>query len=130
MDKTKTPNTPYREKIGYSRAEFNAIFQIYSQNVYAGFFRDFSFTEHQGRFYISFCEEAGKVPLVTIEKKRLGPRHHLFIATSPGHKGALVEIARSEKLDSFIRQLRRKIEALKTGKGLSATNAENIESIV
>ena len=130
MDKTKTPNKPYREKIGYSRAEFNAIFQIYSQNVYAGFFRDFSFTEHQGRFYISFLEEAGKVPLVTIEKRQLGPRRHLFVATSPGHKGALVEIARSEKLDSFIRQLRRKIEALKIGRGFSGEIADNIESIV
>lgn len=130
MDQTKTPNKPYREKIGYSRAEFNAIFQIYSQNVYAGFFRDFSFTEHQGRFYISFCEEAGKVPLVTIEKKQLSAQRHLFVATSPGHRGALVEIARSEKLESFIRQLRRKIEALKTGKGLSAHTAENIETIV
>ncbi|HPF78347.1 MAG TPA: DUF2794 domain-containing protein, partial [Alphaproteobacteria bacterium] len=77
---------PYQQKIGYTRKEFGAIFQIYSQNVYNGLFRDFSFSEVQGRYYISFREEAGKTPLITIEKQRLGPDRVLFTATSPGPK--------------------------------------------
>ena len=64
----------YPIKIGFTRHEFNAIFQLYSQNVYAGFFKDFSFTEDEGRFYISFREEAGKIPFITIEKKKISPR--------------------------------------------------------
>lgn len=97
---------------GYSRAEFGAIFQLYSQNVYTGLFRDFSFTEHSGRFYISFREEAGKAPLVTIEKRRLGPDRHLFVATSPGRQGRLMEIARSEKIQSFVDVLKHRIALL------------------
>ena len=102
---------PQNQKIGYSRAEFRAIFQIYSENVYSGLFRDFSFSELSGRYFISFREEAGKTPLVTIEKRRLGPDRVLFTATSPGVKGQPVEIARSEKLLSFVEQLRNKVKA-------------------
>ncbi|MEM8833970.1 MAG: hypothetical protein AAGB32_05460 [Pseudomonadota bacterium] len=112
-----TTNSPFSQKIGYSRKEFGAIFQIYSQNVFNGLFRDFSFTEINGRYYISFREEAGKTPLVTIEKRKLGPDRVLFVATSPGPKNQLVEIARSEKLESFIRQLRGKIEIMRNGRG-------------
>jgi hypothetical protein len=57
-------------RVGYTRSEFGAIFQIYSQHVYTGLFRDFSFTEFDGRYYISFREEAGATPLITIEKRR------------------------------------------------------------
>ena len=117
---------PYQSKIGYSRKEFGAIFQIYSQNVYNGLFRDFSFSEANGRYYISFREEAGKTPLVTIEKRRLGPDRVLFIATSPGPKNSLVEIARSEKLEAFIRQLRGKIETFRAGRSLSGDNVKSI----
>lgn len=99
--------------IGYTRHEFGAIFQVYSQNVYAGLFKDFSFTEHQGRYYISFREEAGKTPLVTIEKRRLGPDRNLFVATSTGPRGTLIEIARSEKIDHFVAALREKIEQMR-----------------
>ena len=79
-----------------------------------------------GKYFISFREEAGKTPLITIEKRKIGPDRSLFVATSPGAKGALTEIARSEKLDSFIRQLRQKIEALRTGR----SGGENIKSMV
>ncbi len=99
--------------VGYTRREFGEIFQVYSQNVYAGFFRDFSFTEAHGRYFISFREEAGKTPLVTIEKRRLGPDRSLFIATTPGPKGAPVEIARSEKIEAFVRALREKIDQMR-----------------
>lgn len=101
-----------KTKIGYSRKEFGAIFQIYSQNVYNGLFRDFSFTDTKNRYYISFREEAGKTPLITVEKQKLGPDRVLFIATTPGPKETLVEIARSEKIESFARQLKGKIEIL------------------
>lgn len=104
-------------KIGYTRCEFGLIFQIYSQNVYSGLFRDFSFTEMNGRYFISFREEAGKTPLVTIEKRRLSAGRSLFVATTPGPKGALDEIARSEKIESFVSQLRAKIETMRTGRG-------------
>lgn len=114
---TMSVKPPLAGKIGYSRKEFGSIFQIYSQNVYNGLFKDFSFSEINGRYYISFREEAGKTPLVTIEKRRLGPDRVLFIATTPAPKSQLIEIARSEKLDSFIRQLRGKIEILRAGKG-------------
>ncbi len=100
-------------KIGYSRYEFGKIFQIYSQNVYSGLFKDFSFTDMNGRYYISFREEAGKTPLITVEKRRLGPDRNLFVATTPGPKGQPVEIVRSEKIDSFAERLKDEINALR-----------------
>lgn len=102
--------------IGYTRYEFGQIFQIYSQNVYSGFFRDFSFTEIQGRYYISFREEAGKIPLITVEKRRLGPDRNLFIATTPGMRGMPVEIARSEKINIFAERLKAEISAMREKK--------------
>ncbi len=99
--------------VGYSRYEFGKIFQLYSQNVYAGLFRDFSFTEINGRFYISFREEAGKTPFVTIEKRKLGPERNLFVATITGPKGQPVEIVRSEKIDLFAERLKEEINQLK-----------------
>lgn len=113
-------------KIGYTRREFSAIFQIYSQNVYEGLFRDFSFTEVSGHYFISFREEAGQVPLITVEKRRLGPDRALFVATSPGPKGTLIEIARSEKIEAFVRTLKGKIKNLRTGKLLSGTNVSSL----
>ncbi|PZQ45909.1 MAG: hypothetical protein DI551_06185 [Micavibrio aeruginosavorus] len=103
-------------KIGYSRYEFGKIFQIYSQNVYAGLFRDFSFTEINGQFFISFREEAGKTPLITVEKRRLGPDTNLFVATTPGPKGQPVEIVRSEKIDLFAERLKDEINEMRENK--------------
>lgn len=100
-------------RIGYTRSEFGRIFQIYSQNVYAGLFRDFSFAEINGQYFISFREEAGKTPLITVEKRRLGPDRSLFVATTPGPKGQPVEIVRSEKIDLFVERLRDEINALR-----------------
>ena len=100
-------------KIGYTRSEFGRIFQIYSQNVYSGLFRDFSFSEINGQYFISFREEAGKTPLVTIEKRRLGPDRALFVATTPGPKGQPVEIVRSEKVDIFVERLKIEIDGLR-----------------
>lgn len=118
---------PSSQKIGYTRKEFGAIFQLYSQNVYTGLFKDFSFLDMNGRYFISFREEAGKSPLITIEKRRLGPDRVLFVATSPvGPKKQLSEIARSEKLDPFIRQLKSKIEAFRVGKSLSGDNISSM----
>lgn len=114
------------KKIGYTRREFGAIFQIYSQNVYTGLFKDFSFTEVNGRYFISFREEAGKTPLITIEKRKLGPDRSLFVATSPGPRNMLIEIARSEKIDAFIRQVRVKIEVFKDGSTLKGDNVSSI----
>lgn len=102
----------YSEKIGYSRREFNAIFQIYSQYVYKGLFKDFSFAELNGKYFISFREEAGATPLITVEKKKLGPDRSLFVATTPREKGALQEIARSEKIENFVEQVKKKVEAI------------------
>jgi hypothetical protein len=81
------------------------ILQIYSRNVYSGLFKDFSFAEINGHYFISFKEEAGKTPLITVEKRRLGPDHSLFIATTPGPNGQPVEIVRSEKIDLFVSRL-------------------------
>lgn len=114
------------QKIGYSRREFGAIFQVYSQNVYAGLFRDFSFAEAGGRYFISFREEAGKTPLVTIEKRRLSAERALFVATMPGRRGTLVEIARSEKLEAFLTQLKGRIEAYKIDK----STGENVRGML
>ncbi|MEM7617777.1 MAG: hypothetical protein AAF244_00200 [Pseudomonadota bacterium] len=108
-----TTKPPYSAKIGYTRKEFGAIFQLYSQNVYKGLFKDFSFLEVKGKYYISFREEAGKQPLITIEKRRLSADRVLFVATTPAPKNELTEIARSEKIDSFIRQLSGKIDILR-----------------
>lgn len=100
-------------RIGYTRSEFGRIFQIYSQNVYSGLFRDFSFSDINGRYFISFREEAGKTPLVTVEKRRIGPDKSLFVATTPGPKGQPVEIVRSEKIDLFVDRLREEIEQMR-----------------
>ncbi len=99
-------------KIGYKRDEFRKIFQIYSTFVYKGLFKDFSFAEIDGRYYISFREEAGKTPLITIEKKKLGADRALFIATTPSSNSQPQEIVRSEKIDSFVTQLREKVEKI------------------
>ena len=118
---------PYQAKIGYTHKEFGTIFQLYSQNVYSGLFKDFSFSEINGRYYISFREEAGKIPLITIEKRRLGPDRVLFIATAPGPKNQqIVEIARSEKLESFVMQVKGKIETLRAARGLSGDNVKSM----
>lgn len=113
---TMSVKPPYSAKIGYTRKEFGAIFQIYSQNVYTGLFKDFSFIDLNGKYYISFREEAGKTPLITIEKRSLGGDRVLFVATSPGANNQLVEIARSEKIDSFVNQLKVKIETILTSR--------------
>lgn len=111
-----TMKPPQTAKIGYTRKEFGAIFQLYSRNVYKGLFKDFSFSEIKGKYYISFREEAGKTPLITIEKRRLGPDTVLFVATTPAPKNQIIEIARSEKIDAFIRQLNGKIDILRNAK--------------
>lgn len=123
---SKDGNKPTSGKIGYTRKEFGIIFQIYSQYVYEGLFRDFSFSEINGKYFISYREEAGQTPLVTIEKRRLGPDRYLFVATSAGAKNALVEIARSEKIDAFARQLRQKISAYSLKRELSGDNVRSI----
>lgn len=92
-------------RIGYTRYEFNRIFQVYSRNVYNGLFRDFTFADIDGRYFISFRQDASQTPLVTVEKRRLGPDRSLFVATTPGPRGTLREIARSEKIENFIAQL-------------------------
>jgi hypothetical protein len=117
--------TAFSSKIGYTRYEFGKIFQVYSQNVYAGLFRDFSFTEIEGQFYISFREEAGKTPLITVEKRRLGPERSLFVATTPGPKGQPVEIVRSEKIDLFVDRLKDEINALRE----SAAPAKSLRTV-
>lgn len=103
----------FTPKIGYTRYEFRMIFQIYSQNVYSGLFRDFGFTEHQGRYFISFKEEAGKTPLITVEKRRLGPDRSLFVATTPGPSGQPLEIVRSEKIEVFAQKLKEEIDEIR-----------------
>ncbi len=108
----KTPSG----KIGYTHKEFGIIFQIYSQYVYEGLFRDFSFSEINGKYYISFREEAGKTPFITIEKRKLSADRYLFVATSPGAQHTLIEIARSEKIEAFARQVKGKIEMLQSAK--------------
>lgn len=97
-------------KIGYTRYEFRMILQVYSRNVYSGLFKDFSFAEINGRYFISFKEEAGKTPLITVEKRRLGPDHNLFVATTPGPLGQPVEIVRSEKIEIFAQKLKDEVE--------------------
>jgi hypothetical protein len=105
-------NTSSTPKVGYTRYEFSLIFQVYSRNVYTGLFRDFSFTEHQGHYYISFREEAGAIPLITVQKRKLGPDRSLYIATTPGTNGQPLEIVRSEKIEAFIHRLNEEVEKL------------------
>lgn len=98
---------------GYTRREFGALFQIYSSNVYSGFFRDFRFGEARGCYQMAFAEDATKPPLITIEKRRLGPDKALFVALSPNARGVPMEIARSEKIEPFTAQLRGWIDRIK-----------------
>lgn len=103
------------QRVGYTRSEFSAIFRVYSEYVFYGLFKDFAFTPAEGRYFISFREEAGKTPLVTVEKRRLGPDRALFVATTPAEDGPR-EIARSEKINSFVEQLRAKIAGMHTAR--------------
>jgi len=98
--------------IGYTQTEFRQIMQIYAKGVYSGLFRDFSFSEYQGRYFISFREQAQTTPLITIEKRRLGPDKALFVATRSGGKGQPVECVRSEKIDLFIQRLKEEVGEL------------------
>lgn len=100
-------------KTGYTRREFGSLFQLYSAQVYSGLFRDFSFWEERDCYRMAFREEAGKTPLITIEKRALGPDRVLFVAVSPTDKGTVQEIARSEKLEPFVQQIRTYIEKVK-----------------
>lgn len=113
QSKDMIEHTSAGTRIGYTRYEFGKIFQIYSRNVYTGLFRDFSFADLNGRYYISFREEAGKIPLITIEKQRLGPDRALFIATTPAPGGKLAAIARSEKIEAFTDQLNDAVDRLR-----------------
>ena len=97
------------DAVGYTRREFNALFQVYSREVYTGFFKDFSFGEADGKYLMAFREQAGKTPLLTIEKRVLGPERVLFSARSPEGR----EVARSEKLESFVNQMRAFIDRVK-----------------
>ena len=106
----------FAPKIGYTRHEFSLIFQVYSRNVYTGLFRDFSFTEHAGHYFISFREEAGAIPLITVQKRRLGPDRSLFIATTPGAHGQPREIVRSEKIDAFVQRLHEEVDGFRDAK--------------
>lgn len=117
---------PHASKVGYTRKEFSAIFRIYSQYVYTGLFKDFSFADTGGKYFISFREDAGKTPLITIEKQKLGPDRSLFIATSPGPKNTILEIARSEKIDAFVKQVKQKIEILK----LERSTGDNVKGML
>ena len=101
---------------GYTRHEFNSIFQVYSSEVYGGFFKDFSFGEVNGRFLMAFREQAGKTPFLTIEKRVLGPDRVLFGAVNAEGR----EVARSEKLDSFVCQLKIYIETVKASRETGA----------
>lgn len=109
MESTHSP-TP---KVGYTRYEFSLIFQVYSRNVYTGLFRDFSFTEHQGHYFISFREEAGAIPLITVQKRKLGPDRSLFVATTPGIHGQPIEIVRSEKIEAFVLRLNQEVDLMR-----------------
>ena len=103
---------PPGEQIGYSKNEFRAILMVYSHYVFQGLFKDFSFSNHHGRYFVAFLEEAGRVPLVTIEKQYPAPDQVLFVATMPGMRGRLIEIAKSETIGPFIQQLTNSIETL------------------
>ncbi len=102
------------QKIGYTRREFQQIFQVYAHGVFEGLFKDFSFSEGKDRFFISFRAEAGQKPLITIEKQKIIADKTLFIATTPAPKGTIRQIARSEKIESFILQLRQAITLLRS----------------
>lgn len=94
------------QKIGYTRREFQQIFQVYANGVYQGLFRDFCFSDAKDRYFISFCADAGIKPLVTVEKKKLSSDRCLFIATTPAPNDTVRQIARSEKIGHFVTQLR------------------------
>ncbi|MGE4313242.1 MAG: hypothetical protein AB7E85_03090 [Pseudobdellovibrionaceae bacterium] len=110
----------FTEKTGYTRTEFGSIFQCYARSVYRNIFRDLSISEHQGKYLISFREEAGTKPLITIEKKKLGPDRVLFTATTPGPRNTLMTVARSEKIASFCEQLEKVISALESNRSKNA----------
>ena len=103
-------------RTGYTSREFGSLFQIYSANVYTGLFRSFSFTEKPGAYQMAFHEEAGKPALLAIEKRALGPDRALFVALTPTQKGAFAEVARSEKLENFVEQVKSFIDKVKMEK--------------
>ncbi|MGB1077777.1 MAG: DUF2794 domain-containing protein [Bdellovibrionales bacterium] len=101
------------QKIGYTRREFQQIFQVYANGVFEGLFKDFSFSDTKDRYFISFSADAGQNPLITIEKQKISADKALFIATTPAPKGTLRQVARSEKIGHFIEQLKQAIALIK-----------------
>lgn len=104
------------QKIGYTRREFQQIFQLYAQSVYEGLFKDFCFSDAKDRYFISFRADASQQPVITIEKRKLSANSVLFIATTPAPKGTLRQVARSEKIGHFVEQLRQAIQVLNVEK--------------
>jgi hypothetical protein len=115
-------------RTGYTSREFGSLFQIYSANVYTGLFRTFSFTEKPGAYQMAFHEEAGKPALLAIEKRSLGTDRALFVALTPAAKGQMIEVARPERLENFLIQVKAFIEKAKIEKS-GGGNSGNVTSI-
>ena len=109
-------------KTGYKTNEFRAIIGVYQQNVPDGFFRDYSMTDAEEGLLISFHRDSRQPPLITVEKRRLGPDKALFVASMTGVRGEVVEVERSEKIDNFIEKLRHRILILRQMHQSKASN--------
>lgn len=100
---------------GFARSEFQRIMGLGTQHPAI---RDsYPMTDEKNNVFICFHNCHNNPPFAMVEKFENGPDKSLFVAWSHGTRGNLVAIARSEKLDSFLDQLREKFDFL------DATNA-------
>lgn len=109
---------------GYSRYEFQRIVGIAH---HFSFIKDIQLEQYDNAVTIYFKRHSAHSPIFWVEKYENGPQKSLFVAYSEGARGSVVEIARSEKLDSFIGQLGEKMEIMQQ---TATAVGSNIRSII
>lgn len=97
------------KRAGFQRAEFQAIIGLANEFPNIKDSRPFQQGDH-----VSVClhRDAAKSPAIWIEKYQNGPQKSLFVAYSPGIGHKIVPVARSEKFDHFMEQLREKLDII------------------
>ena len=105
--------TSRKPKIGYTTGEFKALIAVYLQNVPDGFLRDYSLTDTKNAFLLSFHRDSRQPPVITVEKRLLGPDNALFVASVTGAKGQVVEVERSGDIGHFVQKLQNRIQILR-----------------
>lgn len=96
-------------RAGFKRHEFQTIIGLASQHPDIKDARPYQDGDH---IAVYLHHDATQSPAIWVEKYHNGPRKDLFIAYSNGAGNRAVQVARSEKFDSFMDQLRHKLDVI------------------